>query len=175
MVPVGDGIEEDLASGGRVALRVQLLGDDRGEVPARGIAHEHDAARVVDSHAVRFVQQEPGDVQAVVEARGERVLRCEAVVDGDDDAPGELRHRRACGGVALDVAGDPSAAVEEEEDVVAAALDRVEHADRDRVLAVVHGGLAEGLTRGAANRPSTALTNRFTGGLRRSGWSMVTA
>ena len=95
-------VDKHLAGEARVAGEVPC--DNRSEIAARAIASDHDP--------LAEVKQGLGYGDRVVDGCGERVLRCESVVDVHDPPSGDIagRARNWIGGI--DIAEHPSATVE---------------------------------------------------------------
>src|SRR5690606_39444731 len=93
-------------------LLAQQQRNDGGPAAACGLAHEAALGCALQPGPARILEQQPRRSQAVLQARREGVLGCEPIVDGRDDATGEVSHRGARRRIALDVAGHPPAAVE---------------------------------------------------------------
>ena len=138
-VVVGDGVDEQLEADGGAAFVAGAQGDDGGEVAARGVAAHGQPARVRAQFGGAGGGPDGGGV-AVLVGGGEAVFGREAVVHGDEDAAragGQL----AAGHVRrVEVADDPAAAVEPDEQGQALGLDGAVDA---------HGDVARGAGDGA--------------------------
>lgn len=115
---VDGGVDEELQRRGRDVPYDALLGDDRGEVAARGVAADRDQGRVgAQVFGVLDGPAEGGD--GVLGGDRGGGFGGEAVVDRQDPYAGLGRDVAAVRVVGVEVADDPAAAVEEDEEPAA--------------------------------------------------------
>jgi hypothetical protein len=122
------------------------LAEERREVPAGRVAAHRQPGRVGPERL--GVLDDPGeDGQAVLERSRRTVLGREPVVHRHDDAPGASGQQAARGVGRLEVADDPAAAVEPDEQppVGPHGLGRRVHADGHVAVGAGHGAVVDPL------------------------------
>ena len=138
MVVVGGGIDQNLLARQKLAPVPRQQRDGGGQVAAGRVADQGDLVGVGAQQ--RVVEKNlPRHRVAVLKPSGERVLRRQPVVHRDHGAPGFVGHHVAGLVIAVDVAGDPAAAVEKQQNLgLGQAVPGGEDAHRHLVVAAGH-------------------------------------